>query len=78
MSTTADRHRRWGTNLSTARLVRGFTTQQAFADAIGVSQQAVSHWERGTAAPADDLKVKIAAVLGLEPHVLFPLVEVAS
>ena len=70
--------KQWGENIANVRKMRGFETQQAFADALGVEQQSVSRWELGHAAPRDQMKLKIAATLGCEVRMLFPLVAVAS
>lgn len=42
-------------------------TQSGLAKAIGVSQQAVSHWEKGIRTPKLGVINKIANVLEVEP-----------
>jgi transcriptional regulator with XRE-family HTH domain len=54
------------------RSALGFSQQQ-LAKAVGVSQSNVARWERGLTAPADDRKLKIAAVLRQDVRMLFPL-----
>lgn len=49
-------------NLRRFRLARGMT-QSALADVLGVSDRAVSRWERGTAAPDVALLPRLALVL---------------
>ena len=61
-------------NLRRLRLARGMT-QSALADVLGVSDRAVSRWERGTAAPdvallpplAMTLETSVDALLGIDP-----------
>ena len=43
------------------RHLRGTRTLSEVAKALGVSEMAVSLWERGERTPSDDMKVKIAA-----------------
>lgn len=43
------------------RRLRGSRTLSEVSKALGVSEMAVSLWERGERMPADDMKVKIAA-----------------
>lgn len=47
-------------------------TQTKLAELVGVHQPAVSDWEKGNLAPRDEMKFKIAAVLGLTLEELFP------
>ncbi len=53
-----------GKNIKALRKERGLS-QGAFAEALGVSFQAVSGWERGIAAPDLENVVKIAAFFGV-------------
>ena len=53
-----------GIQIHKMRKSRGLT-QQAFADALGVSFQAVSNWERGVVPPNLDNLVEIAAYFGV-------------
>lgn len=53
-----------GIQIKKMRKSRGLT-QQAFADALNVSFQAVSNWERGIAPPDLDNIVRIAACFGV-------------
>lgn len=66
-------HRQWGRTLKSVREMRGFTTQRALADQLGVTDAAVSNWERGVSAPRDYMRSRIAQVLECEPSVLFPI-----
>ena len=43
------------------RTLRGSRTLSEVSEALGVSEMAVSLWERGERTPSDDMKVKIAA-----------------
>ena len=43
------------------RLLRGNRSQKEVANALGVTDMAVSLWESGERTPSDDMKVKIAA-----------------
>lgn len=49
----------------------GHITQSQLARLVGSSQPAVSEWERGTAAPSEELRSTIAHVLGTHPNLLF-------
>ena len=51
-----------GENIRQARLARGLT-QSALAEALGVSDRAVSRWENGSAAPAVTLLSRLALIL---------------
>ena len=42
------------------RQLRGSRTLTEVANALGVTEMAVSLWERGERMPSDDMKVKIA------------------
>ena len=42
------------------RELRGTRTVRAVASAIGVTPQAISHYETGQRVPSDDIKVKLA------------------
>lgn len=64
------------TPLTIAREDAGFT-QVTFAKELGVSQQAVSEWERGKY-PRDAMKVRVAKLLGSDPYELFPLHDLAA
>jgi transcriptional regulator with XRE-family HTH domain len=68
----SERQRQWGRNIRVGRSALGFSQQQ-LAKAVGVSQSNVARWERGLTAPADDRKLKIAAVLRQDVRMLFPL-----
>lgn len=64
--------RLWGHNIEDRR--RDLNLKQAaLAKAVGVTQQAVSAWERGEVAPSDGYKLKLAEALDCEPRDLFPL-----
>jgi transcriptional regulator with XRE-family HTH domain len=68
---------RWAKNLAAARAVSG-SSQQEVADSIGVSQQAVSFWERGERIPDVASQIALGRLFGVEPRDLFPLEDVAS
>lgn len=60
------------TRIAEARKMAGLT-QAEFAEQVGVTQSAVSEWERGLSSPRDLLKTRIARVLGItNPIDLFP------
>jgi putative transcriptional regulator len=50
-------------------------TQVQLAGALGVSQQRVSSWERGRAAPRDEIRGHIARILGVALDDLFAYPE---
>lgn len=59
--------------MTTAQLIRHYRelrglNQSELARRIGISPQAVQHWEHGNAEPRSKLLPKIAQVLGLEPR----------
>lgn len=70
--------RQWGENLRTLRGLAGFRSQKAFADALGVHKNAVQKWEAGERAPRDVHKARIARLLKVDAHVLFPLSAIQS
>lgn len=60
----------WGQRIATARLAVPLT-QAELAAAMGVGQQQVSKWESGLQAPREEIRLRLARVLGLAPEVLF-------
>ncbi len=52
--------------LKRARRMAGYTQEQ-LAQALGVSRQAVSHWENGHAEPEKETVSHLAGLLGVEP-----------
>ena len=50
-------------------------TQEFVADAMGVSRQAVSKWENGTADPSTSNLLKLAKLYGLSPEELIRAVQ---
>jgi DNA-binding XRE family transcriptional regulator len=62
----------WGRRLRDARRDAGYT-QVTFAAALEISQQRISQFEKGLAAPRDELKIRIAQRLGCQVRKLFPL-----
>lgn len=73
----------WGRNITAAReVVAQITgepfTQRMLADAVGVSQAAVSGWERGEKLPAHHHIPKIAKALHSRADVLFPYPAVSA
>jgi transcriptional regulator with XRE-family HTH domain len=63
-----------GNPLARAREAAGFS-QETFADAVGVSRNTVSRWERGVCLPAAGLRLKIANALGITPGELHDLLD---
>lgn len=70
---TGPRWKLWGQNIARTRKMRGYSSQRAFAEAVGVHKNAVQSWEAGQIAPRDPMKVRIARALETEPAALFPL-----
>lgn len=64
--------RRWGKRVVQARRRAGLTQKQLGTRA-GVTQQTISSIERGKGMPRDDLKLRIARALEVDPGELFPL-----
>lgn len=64
--------RRWGKRVAQARRRSGLTQKQLGTRA-GVTQQTISSIERGKGMPRDDLKLRIARALEVDPAELFPL-----
>lgn len=60
----------FGSILGRARLAAGFAKQAELAAALGVRQQTVSRWERGTSRPRADQIPEIAAMLGIDADTL--------
>lgn len=56
----------FGNALMEARLAAGFAQQAEFASALGISQQTVSRWERGSSRPRPAQIPAIAAVAKIE------------
>ena len=50
-------------------------TQEFVAEALGVSRQAVSKWENGTADPSTSNLLKLAKLFGLTPEELIRAVQ---
>lgn len=50
--------------------IRCAMTQEFVAEAMGVSRQAVSKWENGTADPSTSHLLKLARLYGVEPEEL--------
>lgn len=67
----------WGRRLREARRAAGYT-QVTLAAALDLSQQRVSNFESGQAAPRDVLKLRIARLLERPVRDLFPLDEKAA
>ena len=53
------------------RALRGKRTQQEVAKALGITVQALSHWENGNRSPWDDMKVKVAQYYGVNVADIF-------
>lgn len=63
---------RWGKHIKRERTHLGLTLE-ALGQKVGVSRQAVWQWERGITAPSDVVRLKLAALFGLEVEELFPM-----
>lgn len=70
--TETDRQRHWtGRTIRLHRTSRLCLTQHELADKLGAAQESVSNWERGQSSVAIRYRRPLAAVLGLDPAVLF-------
>lgn len=67
-------HPLWGQRLLAARNAAGYT-QAELAEIVGVTQQRISHWEKGRAAPRDKYRAVLARVLSVSVYHLFPFDE---
>src|SRR4051794_1563595 len=63
------------TTLRQARIAAGLS-QQALADAAGISRQAYSAAEHGTAVPSTEIALRLARALGTSVEQLFALVDI--
>jgi transcriptional regulator with XRE-family HTH domain len=63
--------RKAATPLENLRRTRTLSQQQ-LAKVLGVSQQTFSKYEKGKLMPSPDMQARIAAVLGVARHELFP------
>ena len=61
----------WGTGVRALRNIKGLTQVQLAAKA-GVSQSKISELESGSRRISDAVRVRIAAALDAQPHLLFP------
>lgn len=61
----------WGENIRQARLALSLT-QVELCRRVGVTQQALSKWERGVNAPTDEYRFLLARVLRQTIQGLFP------
>lgn len=86
-----DLYRHWGENIRLQRHIKdkreglgdkrkglGGSGVVAMAKALDVTPETVSRWESGKLAPRDAKKIEIARYLGVDPRMLFPLVDVLS
>ena len=55
--------------------MRCYMTQEFVAEALGVSRQAVSKWENGTADPSTSNLLKLAKLYGISPEDLIRAVQ---
>jgi len=60
--------------LARAREAAGFS-QETFADAVGVSRNTVSRWEREMFLPTVGLRLKVSDALGTTPRELHDLLD---
>ena len=63
-----------GQNIQTARKAKGMS-QEALAEKIGVSRQAVSKWENGTSDPSTSNLIAIAKLFNLSAEELLHEVQ---
>lgn len=66
MTKTTALGRRWGSIIKERREILQMT-QYALADDVGVTQAAVTSWERGVTLPSRRNLRKLCSVLGLPP-----------
>lgn len=64
----------WGQRIAAARRAVAMTQVQ-LAAAVGVTQQLVSAWENGAAAPTIDRRPRVARILGVSADSLFAYPE---
>lgn len=64
-------HDGWGKRVKRTREERGIS-QRKLADLCDIDPSTVSRLERGTLAPRDDLKWRVAGALGVTVEELFP------
>jgi len=69
--------RKQSSPLMNLRKARTFNQAQ-FSKLIGVSQQTLSKYERGQLTPSPDMQARIAALLGVSRHEIFPTSEQVS
>lgn len=72
-----ERLRVWGANIKRARDLHSMS-QEALAEAVGVTQSSVQRWEKGLCAPRDEMRLSLAVVLHQDVGMLFPLFLAAS
>lgn len=60
----------WGRRLTAARKAAGLS-QVRLAAEMATTQQNISKWERGVAAPRDDTRMRLAAILGVAVQDIF-------
>lgn len=68
---------RWGASIRRRRKQKGMS-QTELASLLGLTQAAVTQWERGVTAPSVDNQLAIAKALDTDPQTLFALLPVAS
>ena len=51
--------------------LRGDRSQQEVAEAVGITQAALSMYEQGERVPRDDVKIKLASYYGTDVGALF-------
>lgn len=64
----------WGVGVRALRELRDWT-QTDLAEAASVPQSTVSRIETGSRQISDEVRVKVAKALNVDPHKLFPYVE---
>jgi transcriptional regulator with XRE-family HTH domain len=60
----------FGEFLARARKLAGYRTQADLAEAMGITQQAVSDWEADKTRPSDTHMTKLVELLDLDPVVV--------
>lgn len=61
----------WAANILAAR-EKAELSQAQLAKLVGITQTAVSQWEQALTAPTTEMQARVAYVLKVAPHRLFP------
>ena len=74
MAVGRDGHPVWGEGVKVLRGIYGYTQEQ-LAEQAGTTQVTISELERGKRSISDSLRLRIARVLHVDAHRLFPYRE---